>query len=43
MVSDYVTNTQSDTIIHSKTQTDFQEDQLNKRAPKKLMTQHTLL
>jgi len=24
--TDYVTNTQSDTIVYSKTQTDFQED-----------------
>jgi hypothetical protein len=39
-----VTNTQSDTIIHNKTQTDIhgQEEQLNKRAPKKPIIQQIL-
>jgi len=41
-MSDYVTNTQSDTIILSKTQINIQEDQPNKRAPKKPMIQRTL-
>jgi len=43
MVFDYITNTQSDTISHSKTQIDIQEDQPNKGAPKKSMIQQTLL
>jgi len=30
MVPDYVTNTQTDTTTHNKTQTDKQEDQSNK-------------
>jgi len=34
-LSDKVTNTQPDTITYSKTQTDIQEDQPNKRAIKK--------
>jgi len=43
-VSDCITNTQLDTIIHSKTQTDIhrQEQQLNKEVPKKFMIQQIL-
>jgi len=36
MVSDYITNTQLDTIIHSKTQIDIQEDQPNRKLLKSL-------
>jgi len=35
IVSEYITNAQTDTIIHNKTQTDKQEEQPNKGIPKK--------
>jgi len=38
-----VTNTQTDTITYSKTQTDKQENQSNKKIPKKSMIQQTPL
>jgi len=41
-VSDNVTNTQSDTIIYSKTQRDIQENQPNKGVTKKSMIQQIL-
>jgi len=41
MISDYITNIQSDATIHNKT--DIQENQPNKGASKKPMIQQALL
>jgi len=42
MVSDYITNAQTNTITHSKTQINKQEDQPSKGVLKKSMIQQTL-